>query len=105
MLSLRTRHTNQMLVFDIETNGLLDEGDTVHCLVLKDLDTGCINRYDETGKHDRISEGVKALMYADTIWGHNVIAFDIPFIIKCFIHSSKLILSYTNLYSIAASKP
>ena len=71
-------------LFDIETNGLLDEGDTIHCLVIKDLDSGEIFRYDETGKHDRIAEGVKALMYAETIWGHNLIAFDIPFIINFY---------------------
>jgi hypothetical protein len=27
-------------VFDIETNGFLDQLDRVHCLVLKDIDTG-----------------------------------------------------------------
>ena len=71
-------------LFDIETNGLLDEGDTVHCLVTKDLDTGKIHRYDESGKHDHIAEGVKSLMYANSIWGHNLISFDIPFLVKCY---------------------
>ena len=63
-----------IFLVDIETNGLLDEGDTIHCLVVKDLDTGEIHRYDESGKYESIAEGVKTIMYADQIWGHNLIA-------------------------------
>lgn len=72
-------------VFDIETNGLLDTLDRVHCLVLKDLDTGevisCSNQ--PTGYSD-IKDGLKRLMEADLIAGHNVIKFDIPAIKKVY---------------------
>ena len=50
---------HMIFLVDIETNGLLDEGDTIHCLVVKDLDTGQIHRYDESGKYESIAEGVK----------------------------------------------
>ena len=32
-------------VFDIETNGLLDDVSQLHCLVLKDIDTNEITSY------------------------------------------------------------
>ena len=34
-----------MIIFDIETNGLLDDLDKVHCLVLKDTSTDKVETY------------------------------------------------------------
>lgn len=65
-------------VFDLETNGLLDTVDTVHCLVLKDIDSGEIISYTSENWRD----GVKRLEDADLIIGHNIIKYDIPVLQK-----------------------
>ena len=64
-------------VFDLETDGLLDTVSTVHCLVLKDIDTGEIISYTDNWR-----EGVKRLEEADLIVGHNIIKYDIPVLKK-----------------------
>lgn len=71
--------------FDIETNGLLDECTTVHCIVLKDLDTGRVWPFG-TGLREEYdpSNGVEMLRTADEIIGHNIIQFDIPAIQKVY---------------------
>lgn len=74
-------------VFDIETNGLLDELTKVHCLVLKDLDTGEKFSYANPGDPENartLEYGVRQLMAADLILGHNVIKFDIPALRKVY---------------------
>jgi len=58
-------------VFDIETNGFLHLCDKVHCIVLKDIDTGDILTLDN-------ETAVKKLEEAELIVGHNIIKFDIP---------------------------
>jgi DNA polymerase I len=68
------------LIFDIETNGLLDQLDTVHCLWLRDINTG-----EAFGYHgDAIVDGLHQLSKADRIIGHNVIGFDLPAIQKVY---------------------
>lgn len=69
-----------MLVFDIETDGLLDDVTKVHCMVIKDTDTGEMFRY----RPDEVKQGVDKLLQADCICGHNVIAFDIPVLEKLY---------------------
>lgn len=73
-------------IFDVETNGFLDQLDRVHCLVLKDTDTGIVNSCsDERGWQGRsIHNGMEMLAGADEIIGHNVIAFDIPALKKVY---------------------
>ena len=64
-------------IFDIETDGLLDTVSTIHCLILKDIDSGEIISYT-----DNWPEGVKRLEEADLIIGHNIIKYDIPVLKK-----------------------
>ncbi|MER9178950.1 DNA polymerase [Mesorhizobium sp. M0767] len=72
--------------FDIETNGLLPEVNKVHSLVIKDLDTGevtsCTDSIGgETTKADSFAKlefGLRLLMGADLIIGHNILSYDIP---------------------------
>lgn len=67
------------LIFDIETNGFLEDCDTVHCLVIKDIATGEVfTCHTNAG----IYGGVEMLQQADLIVGHNVIKFDLPILQK-----------------------
>jgi len=76
------------LVFDIETDGLLDELTKVHSLCIKDVDTGevwsCCHHPDTERPYHTIVFGLKKLMEADLIIGHNVIKFDLPAIQKVY---------------------
>jgi DNA polymerase I-like protein with 3'-5' exonuclease and polymerase domains len=69
------------LIFDLETDGLLDEVTKIHCLVTKDTDSGEVKSY--TGKD--IESGIKYLMDSgQQLIGHNVIKYDIPVIQKLY---------------------
>lgn len=68
------------LVFDIETNGLLDELDRLHCLCIKSLETGNVVSCEPHS----IEIGLRLLMDADTLIGHNILKFDIPAIQKVY---------------------
>jgi len=76
-------------VFDIETDGFLEDMTVVHCLAIKDIDTGVVTSYREPNagyrantflkdSYDRLSVGIERLQAAEEIIGHNIIAFDIP---------------------------
>ena len=68
-------------IFDLETDGLLDEVTRVHCLVIKSTDSGEVTSY--TGKD--IEAGIKYLMDSDQqLIGHNVIKYDIPVLQKLY---------------------
>lgn len=69
------------LIFDLETDGLLDEVTKIHCLVIKSTETGEVTSY--TG--DNVEQGLRFLMkQANVIAGHNVIKYDIPVIKKLY---------------------
>lgn len=69
-----------MLVFDIETNGLLPDLTTIHCLSIYDTETWKYERYDPANLP--VSVGLGKLSKADHICGHSVIDFDLPAIKK-----------------------
>jgi DNA polymerase I-like protein with 3'-5' exonuclease and polymerase domains len=62
------------IVFDIETNGLLPEVDTIWCIVMQDIAT------DETYKFkpNEIDKGLALLSQATTLIGHNIVGYDLP---------------------------
>jgi len=69
------------VVFDIETDGLLDTVTTAHCAVLRSIDTG------EELSFVGVDEVRRALYYlrdAQLLVGHNIIGFDIPVLQKLF---------------------
>jgi DNA polymerase-1 len=79
------------LAFDIESNGLAElklnkkgepifEGDTVWCMAVIDVDS------DEswTFTTSTMEQGVELLRSADTLIGHNIIQFDIPFLERLY---------------------
>ena len=62
------------LIFDIETDGLLDTMTKIHCIVASDYDTGEFHQFGP----DQIDEGVTLLAQADHLYAHNGYAFDVP---------------------------
>ena len=71
-----------MLFFDIETNGLYDEVSIIHCINIYDVKTHQHERYDPDTLP--VAIGIKRLLDADVLVGHNIIGFDIPVIQKLF---------------------
>ncbi|WP_448955709.1 DNA polymerase [Labrys neptuniae] len=73
------------LAFDIETNGLLDTLTRTHCLVFKDVDTEQVFDFsDDKYGPGSIERGLRHLMKAKRLIGHNIIKFDIPAIAKVY---------------------
>ena len=73
-----------MLIFDIETDGLLDDTTRIHCMAVHDTATGETIGFDPS----TIENGVRLLMdelaQGEMICGHNIIAFDIPALSKVY---------------------
>ena len=71
-------------IFDLETNGFLEDVTKIHCMVINDTDTGAIDTY--VGKE--VAAGIRHLEElsnnGQTIVGHNAIKFDIPVIDKLY---------------------
>jgi DNA polymerase I-like protein with 3'-5' exonuclease and polymerase domains len=81
------------LIFDIETNGLLEEVSTLHMIGLRDVDTG--QNFMATDfpwepmdgvQHIPLSRGLDLLAQADLLIGHNIIGYDIPVLRKLYPH-------------------
>lgn len=73
-----------MLVFDLETDGLLNDLTKIHCLVIYDSDTDTTVVYNDQGNEEPIVRGVQRLEDADVIVGHNIIGYDIPAIRRIY---------------------
>jgi hypothetical protein len=73
-----------MLIFDLETDGLLDDVTKIHCLVIYDSQTDQTLVYNDEGSTEPIVRGVQRLEDAQIITGHNVIGYDIPCIQKVY---------------------
>jgi len=74
----------EILSFDIEANGFLDTVTKLHCLWIKNLDTGERVGYADQPGYLPIVEGLRRLMAAEMIIGHNVIKYDLPVIQKVY---------------------
>ena len=73
IIPANTAASGLRLVFDIETDGLLNSVTKVHCVVIIDLDTGEIFEYG----HDQIDAALAQLARADYLTGHNICNFDL----------------------------
>ncbi len=73
-----------MLIFDLESDGLLDDVTTIHCLVIYDSEDDETLIYNDQGNTEPIVRGVQRLEDAEIITGHNVIGYDLPCIQKIF---------------------
>jgi len=69
------------LVWDVETNGFLDQLTKIHCLAVLDVDK---DKEPRIFHGDTLETGIKMLMKADELIGHNIINFDIPAIKKVY---------------------
>lgn len=66
------------VVLDIETNGLIEHVNTLHCLVLQDVETReVISCADQPG-YLPFSAGIEILKNAERVYGHNIIKYDRP---------------------------
>jgi DNA polymerase I-like protein with 3'-5' exonuclease and polymerase domains len=73
------------LIFDLETDGLLDEVSKIHCLVIKSTETGKALTFGPVGCDQPLGPGLELLMSSnDIIAGHNVIKYDLPVIQKLY---------------------
>ena len=72
------------LVFDIETDGLLENVSTIHCIVITELESGQTLCYNNQGSKEPVVRGVQRLEDADAIIGHNIIGYDLPVIRRLF---------------------
>jgi len=76
------------LIFDCETDGLLDELTRVHCIVTADIETGELRSFHERPdfqpRHGGLKDGLAYLEQAELLAGHNAVGFDIPALQKLY---------------------
>ena len=72
------------LIFDIETDGLLNDCTKIHCIGIHDLDADQTLVFNDEGTEQPITKGVQLLEDATNVVGHNVIGYDIPVIRKFY---------------------
>ena len=72
-----------MLVFDIETNGLLYDVSKIHCISTFDTKEKKTYVYnDQDDETPSIRDGINQIMEADTLAGHNLIGYDLAVLRK-----------------------
>jgi len=69
-------------VFDIETDGLLDEVSKIHCIVMADMVTRKLLKF--TTASNNIDQGLKLLSEATELVGHNIMEYDLGVIKKLY---------------------
>ena len=72
------------LLFDLESTGLLRQGSTIHCIVMREMSDVETPRVFDHQPERAVIQGVKQLELADTLIGHNIINYDIPLIKEQF---------------------
>lgn len=69
-------------IFDLETNGLLDEVSKIHCIVAANLTTRKLHKFSTSAKN--IEEGLQLLSDAEELIGHNIMGYDLMVIKKLY---------------------
>ena len=87
------------IVFDLETNGLLNDATRIHCVALNWYEEDRVETFNDEpygdGTYDikedapmagnyAIHTGIQWLETADTLVGHNIIGFDLPIIKRIY---------------------
>jgi hypothetical protein len=75
---------SRTVVFDVETDGLLDDATVVHSLCIKDVDSGASWSCADQPGHTPIESGLDILSKAGTLVAHNAIDFDVPVLEKLY---------------------
>lgn len=65
-------------IFDLEADGLLDTVTKIHCLGLRNIDTGEVLGFADQPGHTPLRQGLQILSEADVAVGHNVLKYDLP---------------------------
>lgn len=73
-----------MLMFDIETNGLLKDVNVLHCMCVYDTETQKMHRFDPTNIEDGVKMLQDEIAKGGKLCGHNVIDYDIPALEKLY---------------------
>lgn len=73
-------------LFDLETDGLLNQMTRIHCLNIRRYETGEVWRFRQNSNENTIWEGVQMLTdeSVDYIVGQNILSFDLPALEKIF---------------------
>ena len=71
-------------LFDIESTGLLRCGSTIHCIVMRDLDSPDDAIVFDHKPERAVIQGVKQLERSNCLVGHNIINYDIPLLKEQF---------------------
>lgn len=75
-----------VFVFDVESDGLLEDATRIHCLCYHNLTTG------DSGCYTSLSDIGEFLLNADVLIGHNIIRYDIPLLVQLLSTSCKATL-------------
>lgn len=86
---------SKRLIFDIETDGLLQDVTKIHCICTIDADTGHAVSYTQ----DTLAVGLYELIHADVLIGHNIQGYDIPVLNKLTGFTTKALIRDTLLMS------
>ena len=73
-----------MMIFDLETDGLLNDITCIHCLVVYNTDDDKTLIFNDQGDEESIVNGITLLEGSDCIVGHNIIGYDNCAIKKCY---------------------
>ena len=73
-----------MLIFDIETDGLVHDVSSIHCAVIYDTEDDSYAQYNDSGTQDPIIRAITRLEEADCVVGHNIINYDLRVIAKLY---------------------
>lgn len=73
-----------MLIFDLETDGLLNDLTSIHCLVIYNTEDEKTLVFNDEGNAEPIVRGITLLEESDCIVGHNIIGYDNCAIKKCY---------------------
>ncbi len=72
------------IIFDLETNGLLENATHIHCIVLNYVKENYTDSYNDEcpgkGMSSPVVRAIQHLEMADYIIGHNIVGFDLPLI-------------------------
>lgn len=71
-------------ILDIETPGLLWELDRVHCIVLRDIETGEVHGFADQPGYDPLWVALRFISGAEQLVGHNLINFDLRALKKVY---------------------